>query len=97
MVFARQHLIQKQEHKIANVKIEQKTEARLLGVIIDENLTWSKHFFALKPKMSRYLEIMYRIKNQLPIQARLQIYHSFAQSHLNYCSIVWGFAEKILY
>ena len=26
--------------------------------------------------------------------ARLQIYHSFVQSHLNFCSLVWGFTSK---
>ena len=37
---------------------------------------------------------MHKIRNHLPTQARLQIYHSFIQSHLNFCSLVWGFAAK---
>ena len=44
--------------------------------------------------MSRYVGIMYKIKKYLPLSARLQIYHSFIQSHLNYCSLVWGFTCK---
>ena len=44
--------------------------------------------------MSRYVGILYRIKHLLPVQARLQIFHSFVQSHINFCSIVWGFACK---
>ena len=35
---------------------------------------------------------MYKIKKFLPLTARLQIYHSFVQSHLNFCSLVWGFS-----
>ena len=37
---------------------------------------------------------MYKIKKCLPIEARLQIYHSFIQSHINYCSLLWGFTSK---
>ena len=44
--------------------------------------------------MMRYIGIMYKIKRHLPIKARLQVYQSFVQSHLNYCSLVWGFAAK---
>ena len=42
--------------------------------------------------MSRYVGIMYKLKKLLPLRARLQIYHSFVQSHINYCSLVWGFS-----
>ena len=37
---------------------------------------------------------MYKLRCQLPLKARLLIYHSFIQSHLNYCCLVWGFAAK---
>ena len=40
--------------------------------------------------------IMYRFKRHLPLKVRLQLYHSFIQSHLNFCSLVWGFAAKSL-
>ena len=80
--------------KLCGKVIERETETRFLGVIVDEKLTWSKHIQTLKSKMCRYIGIMYKIKNLLPIKARLQIYHSFVQSHLNYCSLVWGFACK---
>ena len=44
--------------------------------------------------MSRYVGIMYKIKRLLPLKARLQVYHSFIKSHINYCSLVWGFSCK---
>ena len=37
---------------------------------------------------------MYKLKRHLPPQVRLQIFHSFIQSHVNYCSLVWGFSSK---
>ena len=81
---------------IDNTTIERKSEARFLGVIVDERLTWSKHISALKTKMARYLGIMYKIKGQLPEKARLLIFQSLVQSHINFCSLVWGFASKTL-
>ena len=81
---------------ISGKKIEHKTEARFLGVIVDDKLNWSHHIAAMKMKMARYVGVMYKIKRYLPLQARLQIYHSFVQSHLNFCSLVWGFASKSL-
>jgi hypothetical protein len=44
--------------------------------------------------MSRYIGILYKLKSILPLTARLSIYHSLIQSHVNYCSLVWGFACK---
>ena len=37
---------------------------------------------------------MFKIKKFLPLKARLQVYHSFIQSHISYCSMVWGFCCK---
>ena len=79
---------------ICKAAIERKREARFLGVILDETLNWSKHIKTIISKMSRYVGIMYKVKKYLPLTARLQIYHSFVQSHLNYCSLVWGFTCK---
>ena len=79
---------------ILNVGIEQKSEARFLGVIVDQNLTWATHISTMRTKMSRYIGVMYKLKRFLPLKSRIQIYHSFVQSHIQYCSLVWGFCAK---
>ena len=95
MIFSRQK-IDKNNLKLvmANTEIHRKTEARFLGVIVDDKLNWTQHITSLKTKMCRYVGIMYKIKNLIPIQVRLQIFHSFVQSHINFCSLVWGFSAK---
>ena len=75
---------------ICETTIERKYEARFLGVIIDESLNGSRHIQTVLGNIG----IMYKIKNYIPLKARLKIYYSFVQSHLNYCSLVWGFACK---
>ena len=37
---------------------------------------------------------MYKLKNLIPLAARKNIFHSFVQSHLNFCSLVWGLGAK---
>ena len=94
MLFSKRKIVNTRGIFINNTKIEQKSECRFLGVIIDDKLCWAQHIKAMKAKMSRYVGIMYRIKSMLPVKARLQIFHSFIQSHLNFCPLVWGFAAK---
>ena len=95
MVFSRQRIdLDNVEIFMAGTKIERKTEARFLGVIMDDKLTWASHIKAVRIKMARYIGIMYKIKGQLPMKVRIQLYHSFVQSHLNFCSLVWGFTSK---
>ena len=94
MLFSRQKIALNFTVKIKNTVIEHKSETKFLGVIVDEKLKWTKHIKTVKSKMCRYVGIMYKIKNLLPIQARLQVFHSFVQSHISYCSLVWGFSSK---
>ena len=94
MIFSRSKVELPSSLKIQNVLISREVEARFLGVIIDESLKWSRHAKTVLSKMSRYVGIMYKIKKLLPLKARLQVYHSFIQSHINYCSLVWGFCCK---
>ena len=94
MIFSRSNVDLPLPLIISEMPIERKTETRFLGVIIDDSLKWSRHVKTVLSKMSRYVGIMYKIKKLLPLKARLQIYHSFIQSHINYCSLVWGFCCK---
>ena len=97
MVFTRQHIdFSGTELSVNKQKIERKSECRFLGVIMDDKLKWTSHIIAVRTKMSRYLGVMFKIKSRLPLKARIQIFHSFIQSHLNFCSLVWGFAAKSL-
>ena len=79
---------------ISGTPIERMHEAKFLGVIVDESLNWARHVKTIQSKMARYVGIMYKIKKYLPLQARIQIYRSLVQSHVNYCSLVWGFSSK---
>lgn len=76
--------------KIGNISIERKPVARFLGVLVDEKLSWTYHIAAVKSKMSRYIGVLYKLKHILPLSARMLSFNSLVQSHINYCSLVWG-------
>ena len=48
---------------ISNIPIYRKQESRFLGVIIDESLNWNRHIKTVLSRMSRYIGVMYKIKN----------------------------------
>ena len=84
MVFTRKRssVLENFDPYIGQVKIERKTVARFLGVLIDEKLTWSYHIAAVKAKMARYIGTLYKLKKKLPLKARLLTFNSLVQSHL---------------
>ena len=88
LIFSRSKVALPCPLNISQTPIERKTETRFLDVIVDESLNWSSHVKTLIAKMSRYIGIMYKIEKLMPLEARLQIYHSFVQSHTNFCSLV---------
>ena len=77
-----------------NRPIERKYVAKFLGVLVDSRLQWTHHIKSLSTKMSRNCGILYKMKGILPQKAMLTLYHSFIQSHLNYCSLIWGLGSK---
>ena len=79
---------------IHNKPIEYTRSTRFLGVILDDKLNWNAHIKATKAKMTRYLGILHKLRSVLPPQAKKSIYHSMIESHLNFCSLVWGTTHK---
>ena len=61
-----------------------------LGVLIDENLTWSNHINAITKKISSGIGSIKRISYCVPPATLHTIYHRLVQSHFDYCSVVWG-------
>ena len=80
--------------KMRSQPIVRKAVAKFLGVLMDQNLTWSEHIKTLKAKLAKNCGILYRLKGILPTKAMLTLYHSFIQSHLMYCSVIWGLGSK---
>lgn len=73
--------------------LEQVDNTKFLGVFIDSKLTWSKHIEHVSLKISKGLGIMGRLRNSLPMNILLTLYHTLLYPYLSYCNIVWGCAN----
>ena len=65
-----------------------------LLVLIDENL-WRNHIDATSKKISSGIGSIKGVRHCTSCTL-LNIYHGLAQSHFDYCSVVWGSCGKVL-
>ena len=79
--------------KIGLEDIEQKDEMKLLGVLIDSDLNFSKHIAQVCRKASQQIGVLSRLKNLVPVPAKLTLFKSAILPHLTYCQKVWHFAR----
>ncbi|MBM3937610.1 MAG: hypothetical protein FJ333_03005 [Sphingomonadales bacterium] len=61
---------------------------KLLGVLIDENLSFKYHVNHLQSKISKGIYLLNRVKNILPKKALKSLYFAYIHSHLTYCPII---------
>ena len=64
--------------------------ARFLGVIMDDSLNFREHICCVVGKISRHAGILYRIRENLPISARISYYNAFILPYLSYNCLHWG-------
>ena len=79
---------------IKGTKLKQVTEVNLLGVNIDQNLTWNNHCAAISKKISKQLGLIKRLRAFLPLHIVSNLYFPLIQSHIDYCITVWGNCAK---
>ena len=75
-------------------KITQVTEEKLLGCVIDENLSWTPQVRKVRQTVLYKLSILRKIKRFVPLSGRLTFYNYFVKPHFDYCCSVWGTAFK---
>ena len=79
---------------ITNVKVDKVTTHKLLGVTIDNNLSWSKHLEIMSKNIASKLYQLRKIKNLLNLHARRLFFYSYIQSNIDYASTLWDLASK---
>ena len=79
---------------INGVEIRSQNHIKILGVLLDQTLSWEAHISALVRRVSAILISLYKIRHFLSpdILKILVVSHVFP--HLEYCSSVWGGAFK---
>ena len=76
--------------RISGQKIIPTTCVTYLGVKLNQFLNWDEHFATIIPKLSRANGMLAKMRHYVPRNTLFSIYHAIFNSHLNYCSLVWG-------
>ena len=65
-------------------------ECKFLGVSLDNKLTFGGHVSSVLSKVSKSGGLLYKIRNFLTPEARLNFYYSFIYPYLMYNVSIWG-------
>jgi len=76
--------------QIDNTNIVQVKNTKFLGVIINENLTWSDHIEITANKCSKNLGIIRKLSKTVPTRILTTLYSTLIHPYLNYCNIIWA-------
>lgn len=70
------------------------SQAKLLGVILDEKMTWNDHTAGLADILSQRLFLLRRLKDNLNTNVLLQAYHALFHTKMVYGILAWGHAPS---
>ena len=77
-----------------DVCLPQVVSHKLLGVVIDQNLTWSNHTVLISNRLASKVYQLNCIKNFTNPATRKLFYFAYIQPCFDYCSSVWGHCCK---
>jgi hypothetical protein len=81
-------LIKPIERIHSNHQVKSSRSYKLLGIHLDENLTFDYHTQSTITKLNRSLYCISKTKNFLPKPALKSLYYALIHSHLTYCPII---------
>ena len=73
-----------------NDEISPKQSVKVLGVVIDEHLSWNYHISLVVQRCYCVLVSLARITHKLPKCVRQMLIESLVFPHIRYCITVWG-------
>ena len=73
-----------------SITIESKEHIKVLGIYIDQNLSWKKQVNSVKRKSMYAVRNLHRINFFLPKNHKLNLYNSIVSPLFNYADIIWN-------
>lgn len=78
------------------VKIQETSETKFLGLTIDENIVWKSHVDNICKKLSSYAYALSKLTNIVNENTVIVAYHAYVTSTLRYGIIFWGMSTNNL-
>jgi hypothetical protein len=70
--------------------IEQVKSTTFLGIVINENLTWTDHIDVLINKTNKNLGIIRKLSFTLPCDVLYSLYGTLISPYFEYCNLAWA-------
>lgn len=80
--------------KINNIVLENVTNMKYLGIIIDDGLTFKPNIDYVAKKVGRKIGVLSRLNNKFNMQQKIYIYKTIIEPHFNYCSTILFLSNK---
>lgn len=77
-------------------KVGESVCEKVLGVYVDETLSWSFHIDQIVKKVNSAILLLKRIKKFLNHKCRILFYNAYILPHFDYCCSIWGNCTKSL-
>ena len=74
---------------IKETEIKRVPNARYLGITIDEKMSFKEQFNKLNKKLKETVNALIAVRETLNYRAKIQLYHSFFESHLKYAAVTY--------
>ena len=68
---------------------------KILGVHVDDNLSWNDHFHHVSKKALSCSCLLSKIKTYLSKEHKLIYCNSYIKPHFDYCSVVWSNSSNV--
>ena len=80
--------------KLNDIMINRTDQAKYLGLILDEELSWKHHIDMLCNKIKRYFPSFYTLRNFINVDHAKSIYYATIHSRIKYGIPLYGTADK---
>ena len=70
--------------------IKRVKDTKILGIYVNENLSWMDHISYISNKLSKGIAIHYRVSSIINMDALRNLYCTLILPYLSYCAMVWG-------
>ncbi|CAL4070278.1 unnamed protein product [Meganyctiphanes norvegica] len=96
MLFSNKRCERKISIRVNNTVLEQKSECKFLGIIVDDQLNWKAHINYISSKISKTIAILRLLKYTFPKHILRTLYMSLIYPYFVYCNVIWGAADKTI-
>ena len=76
--------------KMDEMKVQQVTETKFLGVIITESASWDSHIKTTRNKVSKAIGIICKNRKNMPCTILRNLYFTLIHPYLDYCNVIWA-------